>query len=89
MIGDESAIHDAENKLISQFNYNSMGSLAYLGNAAVADFGGGNAYMGANLAAKYLWRSVYWSKQVSMRTRILLMMDWTKELLFGRDISYF
>lgn len=24
----------------------------------------------------YAWRSVYWSEQVSYRTRILLMMDW-------------
>ncbi len=24
----------------------------------------------------YAWRSVYWSEQVSMRTRALLMIDW-------------
>ena len=28
------------------------------------------------LAAMYAWRSVYWSEQVSMRTRALLMIDW-------------
>jgi hypothetical protein len=24
----------------------------------------------------YAWRSIYWSEQVSMRTRALLMFDW-------------
>ena len=28
------------------------------------------------LAAMYAWRSVYWSEQVSSRTRALLMIDW-------------
>lgn len=27
-------------------------------------------------AAMYAWRSVYWSEQVSFRTRALLMVDW-------------
>ena len=26
--------------------------------------------------AMYAWRSVYWSEQVSTRTRALLMIDW-------------
>lgn len=28
------------------------------------------------LVAMYAWRSVYWSEQVSFRTRALLMIDW-------------
>ena len=32
-------------------------------------------FMGG-LAAMYAWRSVYWSEQVSSRTRALLMFDW-------------
>lgn len=28
------------------------------------------------LLAMYAWRSVYWSEQVSSRTRALLMIDW-------------
>ncbi|KAJ2773837.1 hypothetical protein IWQ56_000834, partial [Coemansia nantahalensis] len=71
------------------FSYHHRGTLAYLGRAAAADFGDGHAYKGSNLAAKYLWRSTYWSQQVSLRTRFLLMVDWVKELLFGRDISRF
>jgi NADH dehydrogenase len=39
------------------------------------------------LWALYLWRSVYWSEQVSMRTRLNLSIDWTKCAIWGRDIS--
>ena len=33
------------------------------------------SFMGG-LVAMYAWRSVYWSEQVSSRTRALLMIDW-------------
>jgi NADH dehydrogenase len=33
------------------------------------------SFMGG-LMAMYAWRSVYWSEQVSARTRALLMIDW-------------
>ena len=56
------------------FRYRHLGSLAYIGNAAVFDLGR-YSFMGG-LAAMYAWRSVYWSEQVSMRTRALLMIDW-------------
>ncbi|KAJ1822937.1 hypothetical protein LPJ56_000481 [Coemansia sp. RSA 2599] len=79
----------SEELAIGPFAYHHRGTLAYLGRAAAADFGEGQAYRGSNLVAKYLWRSVYWSQQVSLRTRILLMMDWFKEMLFGRDLSKF
>lgn len=46
----------------------------YIGNAAVFDLGK-VSFMGG-LAAMYAWRSVYWSEQVSSRTRALLMIDW-------------
>jgi NADH dehydrogenase FAD-containing subunit len=56
------------------FIYRHLGSLAYIGNAAVFDFDG-LSFTGG-LAAMYAWRSIYWSEQVSMRTRALLMIDW-------------
>jgi NADH dehydrogenase FAD-containing subunit len=34
-----------------------------------------------------LWRSVYVVKQVSPRTRFLVLFDWLKTKLFGRDIT--
>ena len=51
-----------------------LGSLAYIGNAAVFDLGR-FSFMGG-LAAMYAWRSIYWNEQVSARTRALLMIDW-------------
>lgn len=56
------------------FKYKHLGSLAYIGNAAVFDFG--HASFTGGLAAMYAWRSIYWSEQVSYRTRALLMFDW-------------
>jgi NADH dehydrogenase len=63
--------------LLPPFSYAHFGSLAYVGNAAVADFGSGWTWMGG-LPAVYLWRSVYFSEQVSFRTRTLLALDWSK-----------
>ena len=34
-----------------------------------------------------LWRSVYIVKQVSLRTRILVLFDVLKTTLFGRDVT--
>ena len=67
------------------FKYRHLGSLAYIGNAAVFDLGGAT-FMGG-LAAMYAWRSIYWSEQVSMRTRALLMIDWIIRGIWGRDLS--
>ncbi|KAI8365447.1 hypothetical protein EDC96DRAFT_565300 [Choanephora cucurbitarum] len=71
---------------VGVFRYNHLGTLAYLGNTAVGDFKWGYQMIGG-LWALYLWRSVYWSEQVSMRTRMNLSIDWTKRALWGRDIS--
>ncbi|KAH9950274.1 nucleotide-binding domain-containing protein [Amylocystis lapponica] len=67
------------------FKYLHLGSLAYIGNAAVFDLGR-MSFMGG-LAAMYAWRSVYWSEQVSSRTRALLMIDWIVRGVWGRDLS--
>ncbi|KAI8371367.1 pyridine nucleotide-disulfide oxidoreductase-domain-containing protein [Radiomyces spectabilis] len=68
------------------FQYRHLGTLAYLGNTAVGEFNWGYKMIGG-LWAMYLWRSVYWSEQVSTRTRMNLSLDWTKRALWGRDIS--
>ena len=70
------------------FEYRHMGSLAYVGNSAVFDFGDGLGFSGGLLAV-YLWRSVYFAQSVSLRTRVLLAMDWGKRALFGRDLMNF
>jgi NADH dehydrogenase len=71
---------------VGPFRYNHLGTLAYLGNTAVGDFKWGYKMVGG-LWALYLWRSIYWSEQVSMRTRMNLSLDWTKCAIWGRDIS--
>ncbi|KAF9175599.1 hypothetical protein BGX21_003209 [Mortierella sp. AD011] len=70
------------------FKYTHLGSLAYIGNNdAVLDMGKGMVYSG--LGSEYMWRSIYFTEQVSMRTRLLLLLDWSKRTVFGRDISKF
>ncbi|KAI8327727.1 hypothetical protein BC941DRAFT_364392 [Chlamydoabsidia padenii] len=77
-------------QIMNPFDYHHLGTLAYLGNTAVGEFNtgipGGFKMLGG-LWALYLWRSVYWSEQVSLRTRLNLSIDWSKTALFGRDIS--
>lgn len=73
-------------KAVGPFHYHHLGTLAYLGNTAVGDFKWGYQMIGG-LWALYLWRSIYWSEQVSMRTRINLSLDWSKCAIWGRDIS--
>ena len=77
---------DLDEAVYKAFEYFHMGSLAYIGNAAIFDFGGFS--FGGGLVAVYLWRSIYFAQSVSLRTRILLAMDWTKRALFGRGMSH-
>ena len=80
---NEVAYGDVDAALYRAFDYKHMGSLAYVGNAAVFDFGEGLGFSGG-LMALYLWRSAYFAQSVSFRTRVLLAMDWGKRTLFGR-----
>ncbi|KAK4972635.1 hypothetical protein LTR28_011966 [Elasticomyces elasticus] len=73
---------DIDEAVYKAFEYHHLGSLAYIGNGAVFDFGG-LSFSGGVLAV-YLWRSVYFAQSVSLRTRVLLAMDWTKRAIFGR-----
>jgi NADH dehydrogenase len=71
---EANGIQDLDEAVSKPFRYTHLGSLAYIGNAAVFDLGN-LSFMGG-LLAMYAWRSIYWSEQVSARTRFLLMMDW-------------
>jgi len=71
---------------ISPFKYKHLGSMASLGSDhAAIDLGGGHVLEG--LIAFFMWKSAYLSKQVSLRTRVLIAFDWVKKTLFGRDLS--
>lgn len=75
---------DVDDAVYKPFSYHHLGSLAYVSNAAVFDFGG-RSYFGG-IIAMYLWRGVYFAQSVSFRTRALLFFDWLKRGLFGRDL---
>lgn len=75
---------DLDESSCKPFKYIHLGSLAYVGNSAVFDLPG-YSFVGG-LIAMYLWRGVYFAQTVSLRTRVLLFMDWLKRGLFGRDI---
>ncbi|KAI4165406.1 MAG: hypothetical protein LQ342_000815 [Letrouitia transgressa] len=87
MVANEVAYGDLDDAVYKAFEYRHLGSLAYVGNSAVFDFGGMN--FSGGLLAVYLWRSVYFAQSVSFRTRVLLAMDWTKRAMFGRGEIHF
>ncbi|GAB7357871.1 hypothetical protein MBLNU230_g0042t1 [Neophaeotheca triangularis] len=76
-------------KQMGPFEYSHQGSLAYIGSEkAVADISWltGNLATGGQLTY-FFWRSAYLSMCFSTRNRILVIVDWTKAKLFGRDVS--
>jgi NADH:ubiquinone reductase (non-electrogenic) len=76
-------------KQIGPFEYSHQGSLAYIGSEkAVADVSwlSGNFASGGTMTYLF-WKSAYLNMCFSMRNRILVILDWTKSNLFGRDVS--
>ena len=82
---------------VKTFKYEHLGSLASVGEwKGVYDspsFGfDGEEDHGPpirGILAFLLWRSAYWTKQVSLVNKMLIPMYWFKTMLFGRDISRF
>ncbi len=69
------------------FRYRHFGMLAYIGtNRALADLA---AVKGRGFSAWVFWRSAYLTKLVSLKNKVLVLFDWTKAFLFGRDVSRF
>lgn len=81
---DDSAIY-----LKRPFEFLSLGIMAYVGmDRAIVEV----EPAGINVAGQLgflLWRSVYLTKQVSLRNRVLILFDWLKARAFGRDLSQF
>ncbi|GAB7352533.1 hypothetical protein MBLNU459_g2926t2 [Dothideomycetes sp. NU459] len=76
-------------KQMGPFEYSHQGSLAYIGSEkAVADISWltGNFATGGTLTY-FFWRSAYLSMCFSSRNRILVLLDWVKAKMFGRDVS--
>ncbi|EOO02766.1 putative external nadh-ubiquinone oxidoreductase mitochondrial precursor protein [Phaeoacremonium minimum UCRPA7] len=76
-------------KDIKPFHYSHQGSLAYIGSEkAVADVSWFNGNFASGGSLTYLfWRSAYLSMCFSTRNRLLVLNDWLKSKLFGRDVS--
>ncbi len=76
-----------EMKLTKPFKFKNLGMLAYIGdNKALADT---PQFKGTGFTTFILWRSAYLTKLVSFKNKLLVVFDWTKTFLFGRDVSNF
>lgn len=74
-------------RTVDPFVYRHYGMLAYVGSGrALADLA---AVKGKGLSTWVFWRSAYLTKLVSMKNKILVLFDWLKAVIFGRDISKF
>jgi NADH:ubiquinone reductase (non-electrogenic) len=76
-----------ESKDVKPFRYRHYGMLAYVGShRALADLS--NVKWKGFLTFLF-WRSVYLTRLVSWKNKILVVFDWAKTLVFGRDLSRF
>ncbi|KAK6917464.1 FAD/NAD(P)-binding domain [Dillenia turbinata] len=68
------------------FRYRHFGQFAPLGGEQAAAQLPGD-WVSIGRSTQWLWYSVYASKLVSWRTRMLVISDWTRRFIFGRDSS--
>ncbi|KAH7675800.1 NADH:ubiquinone reductase (non-electrogenic) protein [Dioscorea alata] len=68
------------------FRYKHLGQFAPLGGEQAAAQLPGD-WISIGHSTQWLWYSVYASKQVSWRTRMLVVSDWARRFIFGRDSS--
>jgi len=77
----------AAGKNVTPFSYRHLGMLAYIGSRrALADLPN---VKGKGFTAFLFWRSAYLTRLVSLKNKILVLFDWIKASIFGRDISSF
>lgn len=77
----------AAGKEVKPFKYKDLGMLAYIGShKALANT---SQYKGSGFATWLFWRSVYITKLVSLKNKVLVLFDWFKTFVFGRDVSNF
>jgi NADH:ubiquinone reductase (H+-translocating) len=73
------------NKQKKNFKYQSKGQMAIIGKrSGIASVFGMNIH---GFLAWWLWRSVYLSKISRLEKRVRVLLDWTIDLFFDRDIS--
>mmetsp|Transcript_32782 Transcript_32782/g.38185 ORF Transcript_32782/g.38185 Transcript_32782/m.38185 type:complete len:713 (+) Transcript_32782:38-2176(+) len=72
------------------FEFLNLGQLAYIGGGKAlsqVQLGDKHLFNQAGSIGFLLWRSVYVVKQVSTKTRLLVLFDWFKTKIFGRDVT--
>lgn len=76
-----------QGKSYKPFRYRHYGMLAYIGsNRALADLA---TIKGKGFGTWLFWRSTYLTKLISWKNKMLVVFDWLKTMIFGRDISRF
>ncbi len=71
------------------FKFKNLGMLAYVGESkALADIPRAKLHWRGALTYLF-WRSAYLTRLVSMKNKILVLFDWIKTAIFGRDLSKF
>ena len=85
----QNLIFDESGQYAKRFQFLNLGILAYLGDSkALAQIQVDKSTIkGSGATGFALWRSVYLSKQVSLRNRVLVVIDWATSRAFGRDIT--
>lgn len=69
------------------FRFKDLGMLAYIGeHEALADLPNAK---GRGFATFLFWRSAYLTRLVSLKNKVLVVFDWAKALVFGRDLTKF
>lgn len=78
-------------QLAKPFQFLNLGILAYTGSGkALAQVEVGDSKIEQTGTIGWLaWRAVYLSKQVSARNQFMVLFDWAKTYLFGRDLTRF
>jgi NADH dehydrogenase FAD-containing subunit len=72
------------------FQFLNLGQLAYIGGGEAlsqVQLGNKKLFNQAGSVGFLLWKSVYVVKQVSTKTRLLVLFDWFKTKIFGRDVT--
>mmetsp|Transcript_25135 Transcript_25135/g.59302 ORF Transcript_25135/g.59302 Transcript_25135/m.59302 type:complete len:639 (+) Transcript_25135:211-2127(+) len=79
------------NEYAKPFQFLNLGILAYTGGgsalAQVSTAPQAEPIKGTGKVGNALWKSVYISKQVSWRNRLMVINDWLRRQIFGRDIT--
>ncbi len=73
------------NAKLSRFNFTGMGELASIGHqCAVAKIG---VFQISGIIAWFMWRSIYLMKLPGLERKLRIMIDWSLDLFFPKDLN--